>query len=150
MKIVKNNCYGGFGLSVKAQQRLAELLGKQVFFFSTSFNDTYESISPEEAESSLLIHGYTVPDPENYRLNERDSDGLCRSANERAKSITLPDYRSSDLRTDLNLVKVVEELGEEANGMFAELVVVEIPDGVKWEIDEYDGLETIHEVHQSW
>ena len=26
----------------------------------------------------------------------------------------------------------------------------EIPDDVEWEIDDYDGIETIHEVHRSW
>ena len=53
-------------------------------------------------------------------------------------------------RDDIDLVAVVEELGEEANGKFSELEVVEIPDSVKWEIDNYDGIETIHEVHRSW
>ena len=43
-----------------------------------------------------------------------------------------------------------EELGAEANGDHASLVVVEIPDNVKYEIDEYNGQESIHEVHRSW
>lgn len=53
-------------------------------------------------------------------------------------------------RDDPKLVEAVEKLGNEANGMFAELEVVEIPDDVEWEIDEYDGNETIDEVHRSW
>ena len=59
-------------------------------------------------------------------------------------------YIDHDLRTDAKLVECVETLGEEADGRFAELNVVEIPDDVNWEIDEYDGLETIHEVHRVW
>lgn len=39
---------------------------------------------------------------------------------------------------------------DEASGRLAELEVVEIPDGTDWEIDDYDGVETIHEKHQSW
>jgi hypothetical protein len=41
-------------------------------------------------------------------------------------------------------------MGEEANDQFAKLEIVEIPDGVEWQIDEYDGYESIHEVHRSW
>lgn len=53
-------------------------------------------------------------------------------------------------RTNPLLIQVVEELKEEANGRFGELRVVEIPDGIQWEIDEYDGIETLHELHRSW
>lgn len=53
-------------------------------------------------------------------------------------------------RDDPKLVECVEKLGEEANGMYAELKVVEIPDDVNWEIGEYDGLEWVEEVHRRW
>ena len=53
-------------------------------------------------------------------------------------------------RNDSKLVECVEKLGEEANGMCAELKVVEIPDDVNWEIGEYDGLEWVEEVHRRW
>lgn len=53
-------------------------------------------------------------------------------------------------RDDPDLVAVVEEMGEKANGVCAKLKIVEIPDRTKWEIDEYDGLEEVHEKHQSW
>ena len=42
------------------------------------------------------------------------------------------------------------ELGELANGPNAELKVVEIPDGIDWTIEEYDGVEWIAEVHRTW
>jgi len=53
-------------------------------------------------------------------------------------------------RADPFLVQAVEEFGAEANGGFAELKVIEIPDGVEYEIDEYDGIESIHEKHEVW
>lgn len=53
-------------------------------------------------------------------------------------------------RDDPLLIKVVEELGEFANSSWSRLEVVEIPDGVNWWIDTYDGIETIREVHRSW
>ena len=53
-------------------------------------------------------------------------------------------------RTNPRLVKCVEELGEEASGGLSSLKVVEIPDGVEWEIAEYGGLESVVEKHRKW
>jgi len=53
-------------------------------------------------------------------------------------------------RTDPILVQVVEELKEEANDSCSKLKVIDIPDNIEYEIDEYDGLETIHEKHRKW
>lgn len=53
-------------------------------------------------------------------------------------------------RNDVRLVECVEKLGKKAAGFDAELKVVEIPDDVEYEIDEYDGQETIHEKHRMW
>ena len=53
-------------------------------------------------------------------------------------------------RDDKYLVQVVEEMGDSANGKYAKLRVVEIPDDVEWEIGDYDGLEHIAETHRTW
>lgn len=55
-------------------------------------------------------------------------------------------------RTDPYLVEVVEELKEKANGYYAELKIVEIPDqpNLKWNILDFDGVEAIHEDHRIW
>jgi len=44
----------------------------------------------------------------------------------------------------------VEELGEKANGQCADLKIVEIPDDVEYEIEEYDGVEWVAENHRTW
>lgn len=59
-------------------------------------------------------------------------------------------YSSDIERVDPKLVECVEILGPLANGRCSELKVVEIPDDVIWEISDYDGLETVEEVHRSW
>ena len=41
-------------------------------------------------------------------------------------------------------------MGESANGWAAEIGIVEIPDGVKWHIHEYDGIEHVAEDHRTW
>lgn len=46
-------------------------------------------------------------------------------------------------RHDATLVKVVEELGEKANGDCASLRICELPDGTEYRIDEYDGSESV-------
>jgi hypothetical protein len=46
-------------------------------------------------------------------------------------------------RTDPILVQVVEELGERANGLCAELYIDDLTVGTKYRIREYDGLEHI-------
>jgi hypothetical protein len=53
-------------------------------------------------------------------------------------------------RSDPDLVAIVEHFGTKANGDYADLKVVEIPDGVKWHVCEYDGLEHIAEDHRTW
>ena len=58
-------------------------------------------------------------------------------------------YREAN-RSDPTLVAVVEEMGAAASGELAKLVVIEIPDGVEYDIDDYDGMESVHEQHRSW
>ena len=53
-------------------------------------------------------------------------------------------------RDDQHLVRVVEELGTEANGHCAELKVVEIPTEVEWKIEKSGGVECVSEVHRTW
>lgn len=53
-------------------------------------------------------------------------------------------------RSDPHLVKTVLELGELADGRYAELKVVTIPDDVEWTVHEYDGAEWIAEAHRTW
>ena len=59
-------------------------------------------------------------------------------------------YEFEMARDDPDLVEIVEQLGQKANGNFAQLKIVEIPDGVSWYVSEYDGLEHIAERHRTW
>ena len=48
-------------------------------------------------------------------------------------------------------IECVKTLGSaEASGFCAQVKIVEIPDGVKWDIEEYDGLEHVAEQHRTW
>lgn len=154
MKVVINACYGGFSLSAKATKRIAELQGKECYFFAQRLpytgedKDKYIPLTLEEAEDTFLWWAYSVPNPQDYRLNERDPDGLYKGANERADEIRVSDR--DILRHDPMLIQVVEELGAEASGRHAKLKIVEIPDGTDYVIEEYDGFEHIAEAHKTW
>ena len=60
------------------------------------------------------------------------------------------DYEDDFNRDDPRLIECVELLGGAAAGNFAKLKIVEIPDDVKWRIEEYDGKEKVVEIHRVW
>jgi len=54
-------------------------------------------------------------------------------------------------RSDSRLITAIEKIGtKKSSGFLAALKIIEVPDGIEWDIDNYDGLESIHENHQSW
>jgi predicted component of viral defense system (DUF524 family) len=56
-----------------------------------------------------------------------------------------------EYRSHHKLIAAIENIGEKAaSGLLAEVRIVDIPEGVEWEIDEYDGIETVYEKHRSW
>jgi hypothetical protein len=62
----------------------------------------------------------------------------------------ISEYHYYEDRSDPDLIAVVEEMGKEANGWAAELAVLEIPDDVEYEVEEYDGAEWVAEIHRTW
>lgn len=145
MKIVKNNCYGGYSISPKAIKRLAELDGKECYFFEGGLSEDYEEITEEEAKHNLFTFAFSVKNPND--LLPKTKLGEHEIFNKVWETIYLT---STPYRTNPNLIKVIEELGKEANSRLSRLEIVEIPDDVKWEIEEYDGLETIREQSRTW
>lgn len=77
--------------------------------------------------------------------------GLSTKATERLRELGVTTISEVDIpRDNPKLVRIVRELGTDANGAYAKLVVVEIPDGIEWTIEEYDGSEWISEAHRMW
>jgi len=154
MKIVINSCYGGFSLSREAVKLLAAKNGRECYFFGARKPDggiDLDIYGPDD-ESSMFWNAFDIPNP-----NEVLKDGKPwheMSMEERGERNSLYDKHSlnkrPDNRTDPLLIEVVEQLGEAANGDCAKLKVIEIPDGIEYEIQEYDGVESVHQVHSSW
>lgn len=140
-KIVINKCYGGFGLSDKAIVRYHEIKGVPMW---VEHDKKYGSMG--------ISHYWLVPESERmedlgdefYKLSLEERQAYNQKWSDQTFSV----YDLS--RDDPVLVQVVEEMGEKAYGRYAELKVVEIPDDVNWEIAEYDGMESVHEVHRIW
>ena len=134
MKIVINACYGGFGLSEKAVMRYAELKGLTVYPEGTGIFTIYWLVPEGERENQTNYYTWSLE--EQQASNKRFAKQVwCERE--------IP-------RDDPALVQVVEELGADANARFAELAIVEIPDGVAWQIEEHDGYEHVAEKHRTW
>jgi hypothetical protein len=141
MKIVINDRFGGFGLSDEAIDRYVELSELKLF---KHYDEQWKWNSY-----------YTVP----YEIYERVHKNDMTKTEWEGKDKGYGRYRDSNElcwsmrdveRNDPALVQVVEELGESANGNHAKLKVVEIPDDVEWQIEEYDGTEWVAEKHRTW
>jgi hypothetical protein len=139
MKIVINTCHGGFQLSHKAIVRYLEILGKKVWI--------------EEDEDWQGKFNYWLVSKEERVIN-RESDFWSMSREEKMaynKAWSEQNFHDRDIaRDDPILVQVVQELGIDANSRYSELKIVEIPDDVEWQIDEYDGNEWVAEKHRTW
>lgn len=142
MKLVINRCFGGFGLSAKAlYEYVKRKYGSAYIYLDDRKNYNHYFLSDT---------GYNDIDSHSILVSTKDfgKDIDSRIINNNPDCF-ISRYRDCD-RDDPILVEVVEELGEEASGTFANLSVVEIPDDIDWEIDDYDGVETIHEKHRTW
>ena len=155
MKVVINSCFGGFSLSPLAVKRMAELNGKECYFFSHDFkSDAYTPISIEEAKKTFCFFAFTVPDPKNHikYSDKKWADTTEGERKERGRTydeISLSDYNID--RADPILIQVIEEIGsKDASGSCAKLQIIEIPDGTDYIIEEYDGNEHIAEKHRTW
>lgn len=145
MKVVINRRVGGYSLSAKAVKRLADLQGKPCYFF---YEEPPFTRIPEALKALKALRGgwaaFSVEDPAKT-LEGAGGPGYLK----RWRSIYIT--KRPGPRNDPLLVQAVEELGAEANGCYAKLAVVEIPDDVKWYISEDDdGAELIEEKHRTW
>jgi hypothetical protein len=75
---------------------------------------------------------------------------LSDAAKKLLKEKTGKDWGNDPPRNLPELVEVVAELGDAANGRYVGLKIVEIPDDVDWEIANDDGMEWVAERHRTW
>jgi len=67
------------------------------------------------------------------------------------KSIPLSEVNIHKMdREDPDLIWAVETLGNDSGTAWSKLKVVSIPNNVQYTIVDYDGVESVHEVHRKW
>ncbi len=142
MKIVINAQYGGFGLSKLAIEEYLKLKGKKSYFYSTECDG--KKIYYKKIDSLFKEDIFTLcftKDLGEIINGEEISEYIWEKHCFSAKKVK---------RTDEDLIKVVGKLKEKANTICSKLKVIEIPDDVDYEIEEYDGNEWISEKHRTW
>ena len=145
MKIVVNRCKGSFSLSARAVARLAELNGQKAYFFANGAEITLDDTDFYCWYARNTNNPTRYPPLNVFSMLTREE----RLALSKARAKETLEQAPKD-RADPKLVQVVEELGGAAGGSDSKLEVIEIPDGIEWEILADGGYETVHEKHRRW
>lgn len=160
MKIVINRKFGGFGISdLAAIEYCKRKNNGNVYIYAdflfvkgkdyASSDDDYKKLAKVDEEFVRNINKYQPLKCIDFYYSMIDYGDVVmkRDVLDSNKAFR----RGIDFeRTDPTLVSVVEDLGEQASYSYSKLCVVEIPDDVDWYIEDYDGMETIHERHRVW
>ena len=134
MKVILNKCYGGFGVSEKAYRLYAKKKGIDLYLYVWEYGKRHRKIEHDDGRHT--VYYFTKDFGEEVYFQKEDWDYHL--------------YLDCAHREDKALIECVEELGASADGPYARLVVVDIPDGMKYVIDDYDGWETLHEKVREW
>lgn len=138
MRLVINKRFGGFGLSIEALYKCVKEnspLVTQYHYGEPGFTNDWAKFEKEEA----------IEDYKEYKTSH-----WHRFLYDAENKILYTFNKHEWNRSEPELIALVEEMGAEANGDYAELKIVEIPDDVEFYISDYDGVETIREKHRSW
>ena len=132
MKVVLNDCFGGFGLSTKALMLYVQKTYGQVYL--------YYLARPTDIVVEYISDLSKLP----KKASSHDcfvSPNFYGKRAELSKINVISDYSIS--RNDQNLVEVVQTLGDEANGSAAKLKIETVFSKGSWKILEHDGKETL-------
>lgn len=128
-KIAYNACFGGFSLSYDAVMEYARRKGFKLYAGGhargkdghIAMDAPYVPVSRDEAQKSMFYSFFKTPDFDwDNSFNARD----------------IP-------RDDPDLIAIIEEMGDAANGPCARLAIEDVPSGSLYRIDEYDGNESV-------
>ena len=136
-KVILNKCFGGFDVSKEAYMLYAKKKGLTLYLYESKFINRKFIYKKVNDDNSIFRHYFIKDMGDNVEISNEDYEKYCL-------------YLKDEHREDPILIEVVEELGEKASGRFGYLKVVEIPDDLEYVIDEYDGIETLHQKVEEW
>ena len=144
MKVVLNKCFGIFELSKKALKRLSELETKdniykhycETILENGVMYALIKKVSDSMEDSVILLEEPIDKDVLKLPYGDFLNVGHTLISENRFDC----DYK---MRTDKNLITVIEELGGEAGTKYTNLKIFEIPDDYDWFIDSNLGFETL-------
>jgi hypothetical protein len=105
-------------------------------------------LSEKALDRLVEEYGFETTDYDDGEYRNPDADIIDGEGILGGRDYFLTD--DSEYRDHPAVIEVVEQLGVEASGDYADLKVVEIPEDVEWEIKEYDGNEWVAEKHRTW
>jgi hypothetical protein len=147
VKVVINRCFGGFSLSEAAYVKLIEWGIPVRGYIEQKQNPETGLYLPEPLNEGEVIFDRELADKES---NDYKGYAEARSHGSRIFGRRYWEVWSRSERDHPLIVRVVEELGADANGDCADLEIVEVPEDVNWYIEEYDGMEHVAEQHRTW
>lgn len=136
-KVILNKCFGGFDVSKEAYMLYAKKKGLTLYLYESEFINRKFIYKKVNDDNSIFRHYFIKDMGDNVEISNEDYEKYCL-------------YLKDEHREDPILIEVVEELGEKTSGRFGNLKVVEIPDDLEYVIDEYDGIETLHQKVKEW
>lgn len=133
-EVLYNNCYGGFGISALAIKKYLEIVKPELKVYVYKENYKFDEI--------IYTRENDIQNNPEAILTTKDLGDQYVS-----KDYTLPgriyleNYCYGRIRTDKNLIKIVKELGDAANGAYSKLAIAQVEG--KYRICEYDGYEWV-------
>ena len=137
MKVVVNRKGKGIGLPLALQIKYLNLQGGAYWIYRKIGFDKWAISNQEELEDHPAERFELVIDA--LGLETHDDKIRCSLFN-----------RYPPPRTDVHLIAVIESLKGNSTNHVCLLDVVEIPDGIRWQIGIVDGTEVIQEIGRTW
>lgn len=149
-KVIINKCFGGYGFDPFTVQKYAEAKGVRLYWYKRDCNVYIGNLK----EYMVKIPFEMIMKDDGVRLwyvalTKDMGDSYIRDWNDEnvcSNEFEIPNNDTS--RTDPVLIGIIEKYGDQNTHSCHAPTVVEVPDGVEWIIEEYDGFETLHEKHR--
>lgn len=135
MKIILNQCYGGFSLSNMAKALYLMAKGQTPYFYAD--RSLYS-----KADGWKRTDKYVYVDIKDIETTEEKL--YCTTQYQGEVLHEYPEHIFYDReldRCDPTLASVVEIMGPKASGTFAQLNILEVDDNTLYRVEEYDGYE---------